>query len=291
MIKLGSNAVPIRRINMAKKKSSVDKELDNFEKSRSGEENAVPKIVFTAHDLVKIQPKTENQHNFCNFYDHKYTSTEGDVRDTNLMCIGSPGTGKTFLSIAKALDEVVNLKEKEKIIIIRSVVETRQRGFLPGTEEEKEAPFELPYIGICDELIKYKWRNYERLKKAGIIQFESTSNLRGTTLNDAIVIVDECQNLNLHELDTVITRLGQNSRVIFCGDYAQSDLLYTKNDSSGLLEFLKVVNRMPSFKTVKFNVNDIVRSGLVKEYILAKNSVEVEELEKIRLKKESQEQN
>lgn len=261
---------------MAKKKSGVDKELEVFDKKRNSEESAVPKIVFTAHDLVKIHPKTENQGIYCNLYDQKIVSSDGEKRDTNIMCIGSPGTGKTFLAVYKALEEVIALQEKEKIVIIRSVVETRQRGFLPGTEEEKEAPFELPYVGICDELIKYQWRNYERLKKSGIIHFESTSNLRGITFNDSVVIVDECQNLNLHELDTIITRLGHNSRIIFCGDYAQSDLLYNKNDQSGLPEFLKVTDRMASFKTVKFEAQDIVRSGVVREYILAKNALEIE---------------
>lgn len=260
-----------------KNKSGIDKELETFDKKRNSEESAVPKIVFTPHDLVKIHPKTDNQGIFCNLYDQKIFSKNGEELDTNIMSIGSPGTGKTFLAFAKGLDEVIVQKTKEKIIIIRSVVETRQRGFLPGTEEEKEAPFELPYVGICDELIKYQWKNYERLKKANIIHFESTSNLRGITFNDAVVIVDECQNLNFHELDTIITRLGHNTRVIFCGDYAQSDLLYNKNDQSGLPEFIKITNRMESFRTVKFEAADIVRSGVVRDYILAKNALEIEE--------------
>jgi len=272
---------------MAQKKNRVDKELDSFNKKQGSEDGGVPKIVFTPQDLVKIQPKTTNQGIFCDLYDKKYQSGEGEKRDTNLVCIGSPGTGKTFLSFSKALEEVIALKQKERIVIIRSVVETRQRGFLPGTEE-KEAPFELPYVGICDELIKYQWRNYEKLKKAGIIQFESTSNLRGITLHDAVIIVDECQNLNLHELDTTITRIGQNSRIIFCGDYAQSDLLFNKNDQSGLPSFLKIIERMPSFNVIKFGVDDIVRSGLVKEYIIAKNQIEIEESERIKRSKEKQ---
>lgn len=263
---------------MAKKKSSVDKELEFFERKRNSEDESVPKIKFTPHDLVEIQAKTKNQSIFMNLYDQKVTLDDRERTEvnTNLMCIGSAGTGKTFLSFYKGLEEVITKEEKEKIIIIRSVVETRQRGFLPGTEEEKEAPFELPYIGICDELIKYQWRNYERLKKSGIIQFESTSNLRGVTLNDAVIIVDECQNMNLHELDTIITRIGQNSRVVFCGDYAQSDLLFNKNDQSGLLPFLRIIEKMKSFKTVKFEPEDIVRSGIVREYILAKNAIELE---------------
>ncbi len=265
-----------------KKRSQLDKELVNFEKKRNSEENSVPKINFTNHDLVQVQPKTQNQSLFVKTYDEKVTLDDKDRTEvgTNIICIGSPGTGKTFLALHKALEEVIAKKEKEKITIIRSVVETRQRGFLPGTEEEKEAPFELPYIGICDELIKYQWRNYERLKKSGIIQFESTSNLRGVTLNDSVIIVDECQNMNLHELDTIITRIGQNSRIIFCGDYAQSDLLYSNKDQSGLPQFLKITEKMRSFRKIEFTAEDIVRSGIVREYIIAKNSIEIAQLKK-----------
>lgn len=266
-----------------KRKNRIDQELDTFNKNVKEKANSeMPdKIKFTAQDLVSVVPKTKNQILFLDSYSETYKypnneqNSELDIIDKNFFLLGCPGTGKTFMAFAKALEEVILNKTKEKIIIIRSVVETRPRGFLPGTEEDKEAPFELPYIGICDELLKYQWKNYERLKKAGLIEFESTSNLRGTTMHDSVIIVDECQNLNFHELDTVITRVGRNSRIIFCGDFAQTDLILNKNDKSGLPEFLKIVKHMKCFETINFTAEDIVRSGLVKEYILAKNKVEI----------------
>lgn len=263
-----------------KQRNKVDRDLRDFEeKTKERSKSEMPdKIVFTNQDLVNIQPMTENQKKFFDQYSEtvKYKLHNGDTEeaDKNFMLIGSAGTGKTIIAFAKALEEVIALKEKKKIIVIRSVAEARPRGFLPGTEEEKEAPFEIPYIGICDELIKYQWKNYERLKKANIVKFETTSNLRGTTMHDSVIIVDECQNLNFHELDTVITRVGKNSRIIFCGDFAQSDLLINKNDKTGLPEFLKIVDLMSSFNIINFTANDIVRSGLVKEYILARNKIE-----------------
>lgn len=268
--------------NRNRSRGSVDVELKKFEEKRKGDSDSeLPdKIKFTEQDLVPINPKTKNQKAFFDAYytTHEYPSEENEDRviiDKNFMLIGSPGTGKTLIALHKALEEVITEKTKEKILIIRSVVETRQRGFLPGDKGEKEKPFELPYVGICDELIKYKWKNYERLKKSGIIEFESTSNLRGITLHDTVIIVDECQNLNFHELDTVITRTGKNSRIVFCGDFAQTDLLYNKNDTSGMPQFLEIINGMKSFQTIQFTGDDIVRSGLVKEYILKKNKIEI----------------
>lgn len=264
-----------------KQRNKVDRDLKNFEeKTKVRAKSEMPdKIVFTNQDLVNIQPLTDNQKIFFDTYGDtiKYKLRDGNMEecDKNFLLLGSAGTGKTIIAFAKALEEVIANKQKTKIIVIRSVAEARPRGFLPGTEEEKEAPFEIPYIGICDELIKYQWKNYERLKKANIIKFETTSNLRGTTMHDSVIIVDECQNLTFHELDTVITRVGKNSRIIFCGDFAQSDLLINKNDKTGLPEFLKIVELMSSFNIINFTAEDIVRSGLVKEYILAKNEIEL----------------
>lgn len=275
---------------MSRKNNSINRELKTFEenKKKNAEQEVVPKIRFTPQDLVRIQPLTKNQEVFFKSYDLKISGHENQSeRDINILCKGVAGTGKTMISLYKALEEVIDKKEKEKIIIIRSVVETRQRGFLPGTAEEKEAPFEMPYVGLCDQLINYQWRNYEKLKKAGIIEFESTSNLRGATLNDAVIIVDECQNMNLHELDTVITRVGKNSRIIFCGDFNQSDLLTNRSDVSGLPEFERILTKMDSFRIISFGVDDVVRSGLVKEYILAKVQIEDEmKLAKIKLENE-----
>jgi phosphate starvation-inducible protein PhoH len=110
---------------------------------------------------------------------------------------------------------------------------------------------------------------YGNLKSQDSINFWSTSFLRGTTLDNAVVIVDEFQNLNFHELDSIMTRVGQDSKIMFCGDATQSDLVKT-NDRNGIVDFMNILRKMPSFDIIEFGIDDIVRSGLVKEYIIAK---------------------
>ena len=165
----------------------------------------------------------------------------------------------------------------EKIYIVRSLVATREIGFLPGDHEDKSSLYQIPY----KNMVKYMFEMptdadfemlYGNLKTQETISFWSTSFIRGTTLDNAIVIVDECQNLNFHELDSIITRVGENSKIMFCGDGVQSDLR-NNNERNGISDFIKIITRMESFAVVEFELEDIVRSGLVKEYILAKNSL------------------
>ena len=156
----------------------------------------------------------------------------------------------------------------EKVVIVRSVVPTRDMGFLPGNQKEKARVYEAPYYSICSELFN-RGDAYDIIKNKGYVEFISTSYVRGTTLSDCIVIVDECQNLNFHELDSIITRAGENCRIIFCGDFRQSDLI-RESEKKGINSFINVVNNMRSFDLIEFNESDIVRSDLVKEYILSK---------------------
>ena len=158
--------------------------------------------------------------------------------------------------------------------MVRSLVSTREIGFLPGDHDDKSALYQIPY----KNMVKYMFQMasdadfemlYGNLKAQETIKFWSTSFLRGTTLDNAIIIVDEYQNLNFHELDSIITRVGENSRICFCGDARQSDLTKT-NEKNGILDFMKIIRSMPSFDVVEFGIEDIVRSGLVKEYIVAK---------------------
>lgn len=162
----------------------------------------------------------------------------------------------------------------EKIYIVRSLVATREIGFLPGDHEDKSALYQIPY----KNMVKYMFQMpsdadfemlYGNLKSQETIKFWSTSFLRGTTLDNAIIIVDEFQNLNFHELDSIMTRVGENSRVIFCGDATQSDLTKT-NDRNGIVDFMNILKIMESISIIEFGTDDIVRSGIVKEYILAK---------------------
>ena len=148
------------------------------------------------------------------------------------------------------------------------MVSTRDIGFLPGDEQEKVSIYEAPYRSICRELFGIK-DSYDSLKQQNNVKFMSTSFIRGITINNAVIIVDECQNLNFHELDSIITRLGKNSKIIFCGDYTQSDLT-KESDKTGIINFMKILKELPEFTTVEFGINDIVRSDFLKSYIIAK---------------------
>ena len=185
------------------------------------------------------------------------------------------GQGKTFVTLYKALLDVLDEKTPyEKIYIVRSLVATREIGFLPGDHEDKSSLYQIPY----KNMVKYMFEMpteadfemlYGNLKTQGTISFWSTSFLRGTTLDKAIVIVDEFQNLNFHELDSIMTRVGQNSKIMFCGDATQTDLIKT-NDRNGVIDFMNILRIMSSIDIIEFSIEDIVRSGLVKEYLLAK---------------------
>lgn len=192
----------------------------------------------------------------------------------NLLLHGYAGTGKTFISLYLALLDVINQEDKDitSVTIVRSVVPTRDMGFLPGTAKEKSKIYEAPYVSICANLFS-RGDAYEILKQKNLITFETTSFLRGLTLNNTIVIIDEVANMTFHELDTIITRLGENCRVIFSGDFKQTD--FEKHaDRQGLFKFMDIIERMKAFDFIEFRREDIVRSGLVKDYIAAKEIVE-----------------
>lgn len=217
---------------------------------------------FTLKDLKELQPLTDNQK-------VAFELLGNDVKSV-VSLLGVSGSGKTAVSLYHALKLLLSPGNGyDKIIIVRSAVATRDIGFLPGDMAEKMAVFEAPYIGLFDEL--FPWKNsYENMKKAGKIEFKPTSFLRGTSFHNAIVVVDECQDMTFHELDTIVTRVGDNSRLFLSGDTKQNDLLYKKNDQSGLVEFLSILDGLEEFGKVEFGPDDIVRSGLVKSYIKRK---------------------
>lgn len=219
----------------------------------------------SAEYLLDIEPLTDNQRKLFNSY------KEGK----HLVAYGCAGTGKTFITLYNALSDVLDEKSPyEKVYIVRSLVATREIGFLPGDHDDKADIYQIPY----KNMVKYMFQMptdadfemlYGNLKGQETIKFWSTSFLRGTTLDNSIIIVDEFQNLTFHELDSIITRIGENSKIMFCGDATQSDLVKT-NDRNGIIDFMKILRSMPSFDVIEFGVDDIVRSGLVKEYIIAK---------------------
>tara|TARA_B100000424_G_scaffold254818_1_gene233219 strand:+ start:20 stop:772 length:753 start_codon:yes stop_codon:yes gene_type:complete len=218
--------------------------------------------------LIDIEPLTENQKTlFKSYKDGK-----------NIIAYGCAGTGKTFITLYNAIHDVLNENTPyERIYLVRSLVSTREIGFLPGDHEDKADIYQIPY----KHMVKYMFQMptdadfemlYGNLRSQDTIKFWSTSFLRGTTLDNSIIIVDEFQNLNFHELDSIITRVGENSKIMFCGDASQSDLTKS-NERNGIHDFMNILRKMESFDIIEFEVGDIVRSGLVKEYILAKQSI------------------
>ena len=215
--------------------------------------------------LRSIEPLTETQQVLFNTYE----------TGKNLVAYGAAGTGKTFITLYNALCDVLDPSTPyEKIYIVRSLVATREIGFLPGDHEDKSLLYQIPY----KNMVKYMFQLpteadfemlYGNLKTQGTIGFWSTSFIRGTTFDKSIIIVDEFQNLNFHELDSIITRVGENTKIMFCGDATQTDLI-KQNERSGISDFMRILRVMPSVDLIEFGVDDIVRSGLCKEYLLSK---------------------
>ena len=203
--------------------------------------------------LAEIEPLTKNQ----------LIAFESDK---NLILHGIAGTGKTFISCYLAFDDMVK-NVYNNLVIIRSAVPTRDIGFLPGSEKEKASVYEEPYKEIALELFQ-RGDAYEILKTKGLVHFMTTSFVRGITLKETVIIIDECQNMTFHELDSIITRVGTNCRVIFCGDFRQSDL-----KTNGLESFMEILKNMGSFDFIDFEIKDIVRSEFVKDYIIAKTEL------------------
>ena len=219
--------------------------------------------------LVDIKPLTKSQEKFFNGY----------KKGKNIFAYGAAGTGKTFVALYLALKEVLDqMTPYENVYVVRSLVSTREIGFLPGDHEDKSFLYQIPY----KHMVKYMFEMtsdsefemlYGALKAQETIKFWSTSFIRGTTLDNSIVIVDEMQNLNFHELDSIITRVGENSKILFCGDASQTDLTKTY-ERNGILDFMKIISAMDEdFESIEFGLDDIVRSGLVRKYLFAKLSL------------------
>ena len=219
--------------------------------------------------MVDIKPLTKSQEKFFDAY----------KKGKNVFAYGAAGTGKTFIGLYLALKDVLDqMTPYENVYVVRSLVSTREIGFLPGDHEDKSFLYQIPY----KHMVKYMFEMssdsefemlYGALKTQETIKFWSTSFIRGTTLDNSIILVDEMQNLNFHELDSIITRVGENSKIIFCGDASQSDLTKT-NERNGILEFMKIISAMDQdFESIEFGLDDIVRSGLVRKYLFTKISL------------------
>lgn len=204
-------------------------------------------------EVRTITLKTENQREAATHWE----------QGNHVLMTGFAGTGKTFLALSFALHSLER-KEQSKIVIVRSAVQTRDIGFMPGNLSEKASLYQVPYQDIVNDLCK-RDDAYGILQNHGAVEFLTTSFIRGLTIDDAVVIVDEIQNMTEKELESVITRLGDNSRLILCGDDRQSDLMM-----SGYNESVRTLSQMREIGHVPFNAHDIVRSGFVKRYLLLK---------------------
>ena len=223
------------------------------------------KLEIGSGNLISVKPITDNQKIVFETWKKKQ----------NQFLFGCAGTGKTFVSLYLALQDVMNLQTKyDKVVLVRSLIPTREIGFLPGDEEDKAALYQVPYANMVQFMFQQPNEQafnmlYDKLKQQGSLYFLSTSFLRGLTFDNSIIIVDECQNLNFHELDTIITRVGQDSKIVFCGDFDQSDL-QKQNERNGLHDFFRILDEMEEFNCVEFTIGDIVRSGFVRSYLINK---------------------
>ena len=233
-------------------------------KTRAKQNRRRPQAI-TTNMMIDVNPLTDNQKKMFDAWD----------AGKHLFVYGCAGTGKTFCALYKALyDCLKETPNYQSVYLVRSLVATREIGFLPGDHEDKSSLYQIPY----KNMVKYMFEMpdepsfemlYDGLRVQQTISFWSTSFIRGTTFDRSIIIVDEFSNLNFHELDSIVTRVGQDCRIIFSGDYSQSDLIKT-GERQGVLDFMKILQSMPSFETVEFGIGDIVRSGLVREYLLSK---------------------
>jgi phosphate starvation-inducible protein PhoH len=249
---------------MASRKSPVQKRdevISMDEYTNRHQASSTNALKLKLDHLKTFEPLTENQRSFFDAY------KRGDYF---IALHGVAGTGKTFCAMYKALEEVLDKSNPfKKVIVVRSAVQSREIGHLPGDVTEKMEIYQQPYRQICETLFGRK-DAWDRLDEQNFVEFISTSFIRGMSFDDAIIIVDEMQNMTFEEIDTVMTRVGYRSKIIWCGDYRQTDLNKKKNDVTGILKFFDVAYHMKAFTKIEFDVDDIVRSSLVKDYIIAK---------------------
>lgn len=275
--KIGSIVGELLKYQPVKKDNNMSKNASRKTQKRQAELHLISnnqaamlegpqKRKWTKHDIRAIQPLTNNQKEMFHLYNLGY----------QICASGSAGTGKTFLALYLAMCDILDGNTPyHHLKIVRSAVATRELGFLPGSLEEKTRFYELPYIDIMSELFG-RASTYDDMKETGLVRFITTSYIRGLTWDNSVIVIDEGQNMTWHEINSVMTRVGSNSKVIFTGDIVQTDLDKKSNDKSGMKRFLRTIDKMPEFASVKFTTDDIVRSEFVKSWIVATEKTESE---------------
>ena len=245
---------------MVTKKMTARQKIEANENEEYRQPSVSNSLKIKLDHLKTFDALTENQQKFFDAY------KRGDYF---IGLFGSPGVGKTFLAMYRGLEEVLDRSNPFKqIVVVRSAVQVRDQGFVPGSLDEKMEIYETPYKEISETLFG-RSDAWDRLKEQSYARFISTTAIRGISIDDAIILVDESQSMTFHELSSVISRVGHRSKIIFIGDLKQNDLIKSKNDVSGLKEFLNVARHMDEFSEITFTPDDIVRSSLVKSFIVA----------------------
>lgn len=248
---------------MATKKTAINRReesIDNDDVRHSHQPAVSNSLKIKLDHLKTFEPLTENQAKFFEMY-------RGGGYFIGLF--GSPGVGKTFLAMYRAIEEVLAKDNPFKqVVVVRSLVQLREVGHLPGNLEEKQEIYELPYKEICTTLFG-RSDAWDRLKEQGFARFISTTAIRGISIDDSIIIVDEIQNCNWSEINTIVSRVGHRSKIIFAGDFKQTDLIKSNRDTSAFHDFRRVATAMSAFQEVYFTPDDIVRSSLVRDWIIA----------------------
>lgn len=248
-----------KRTRASRKQSSELETAEALINNIKAIEEGPRKKQWSRHDLRHIHPLNPTQEEmFVDF-----------MNGNHICAVGSAGTGKSFCALYLAFNQILAKDTpQDKIIIVRSAVPTRDVGFMPGTLEEKVSLYEQPYKDMCIELFGRE-KTYDDMKNAGVIRFVTTSFIRGLSWNNAVIIADEIQSMNFHEINTVITRCGHETKLILCGDHKQNDLLHKKTDQSGIGQLLRVLPHVADFSIVNFTKYDIVRGDFVKQWIIA----------------------
>ena len=255
-------------MNVVSKQRKRDIQImrESIESNGRSDSMGVPKKNWRYEDIKwHVKPITPlHEDTFRAFFESDYKS---------LAITGQAGTGKTLIGTYLALNELLRKDSPiDTFIIVRSIVQTRDMGFLPGDLDEKMEPYEAPYRDIFHKIFERPtaYNHMKNSKNGGAVVFVPTSFVRGVTWDNSIILLDETQNMTMHEIDSVLTRVGENSRVIMVGDREGQDDLKSKREVSGFDRAFEIAKTMGEFSTFEYGDAECVRSGFVRSWGIAK---------------------